>query len=200
MPGCGVGLRSLHYPHILENWPKAPWFEAVTENYMDSGGRPLHILEKVRERYPVALHGVALSIGSIDPLNAQYLERLKALAHRIDPFIVSDHLCWSGVGGRHLHDLLPLPFTEESIAHVVSHVGQVQELLGRPILLENASTYVTFKHSVISEWEFLREIARRSGCGILLDLNNIFVNSVNHRFDPMRYLEEIPGKWVGPVG
>ena len=195
--GCGVGLRTTHYSYILEKWPKVDWFEAISENYMDSGGRPLQILEKVRSRYPVALHGVSLSLGSTDPLNQTYLKRLKALAERIEPVIVSDHLCWSGVAGENLHDLLPLPFTREAVAHVVSRIQQVQEFLGRKILIENVSTYVTYTHSTMPEWEFLSEIAARSGCGILLDLNNIFVNSVNHRFDPLVYLANIPPHKVG---
>ena len=195
--GCGVGLRSPHYPVITETWPSMDWFEAVSENYMDTGGRPIHILEKVRQHYPIALHGTALSIGSVDPLNPDYLARLKKLIERIDPFIVSDHLCWSGAEGEVLHDLLPLPFTEESIRHVVSRVERVQEGLGRRILLENVSTYVTYRHSTMPEWEFLVEVTKRSGCGILLDLNNIYVNATNHQFDPYEYLRNIPAELVG---
>ena len=172
------------------------WFEAISENYMDTGGRPVRILEKVRRHYPIALHGTSLSIGSIDPLNPDYLLRLKNLIRRIDPFIVSDHLCWSSVGGEALHDLLPLPFTEEALQHIVNRVQEVQDFIGRPILLENVSTYVTYRHSVMSEWEFLKEVAERSGSGILLDLNNLYVNSFNHQFDPMEYLRNIPGEKV----
>ena len=195
--GCGAGLRSKHYSFILSEWPEMDWFEAVTENFMDTGGRPLTTLERIRSHYPVALHGVSLSIGSSDPLDTEYLKKLKALADRIDPFVVSDHLCWTGVDGENLHDLLPLPFTEEAIHHVARRVEAVQTMLGRPILLENISTYVTYKHSAMPEWEFLREVARRSGCGILLDLNNIYVNSFNHGFDAAKYLEEIPAQRVG---
>ncbi len=195
--GCGAGLRNKHYSFILSEWPQMDWFEAVTENFMDTGGRPLATLERIRAHYPLALHGVSLSIGSMDPLDADYLKKLKSLTKRIDPFVVSDHLCWTGVGGENLHDLLPLPLTEEAVSHVVRRVDEVQTALGRPILLENISTYVTYKHSAMPEWEFLREVARRSGCGILLDLNNIYVNSFNHGFDPALYLEEIPAKWVG---
>ena len=173
------------------------WFEAVTENFMDTGGRPLSVLTEIRGRYPVALHGVSMSIAGCDPLDKEYLKKLKELTERIEPFVVSDHLCWTGVDGENLHDLLPLPFTEEAMKHVARRVNEVQEFLGRPILLENASTYVTFKHSQVPEWDFLREVARRSGCGILLDLNNIYVNSVNHRFDAFRYLEAIPPSMVG---
>ncbi|HTL70666.1 MAG TPA: DUF692 family protein [Candidatus Eisenbacteria bacterium] len=197
--GCGLGLRSPHYPVILERWPRVDWFEAVTENYMDTGGRPLQVLEAVRRRYPIALHGTALSIGSTDPMSERYLERLKRLVDRIDPFLVTDHLCWSGVKGEQLHDLLPLPFTEEAVRHVVSRVGRVQELLGRKILLENVSTYVTYRDSTMTEWAFLKEIAERSGCGLLLDLNNVFVNSVNHGFDALEYLENIPARLVGQI-
>ena len=197
--GCGVGLRSPHYPVITEKWPKMDWFEAISENYMDTGGRPLRILEQVRHHYPIALHGTALSIGSSDLLNQSYLERLKKLVDRIDPFIVSDHLCWSGVSGEQLHDLLPLPFTEEAIRHVVRRVERVQEFLGRRILLENVSTYVTYQHSAMAEWEFLTEIAKRSGSGILLDLNNVYVNAINHQFDPHDYVRHIPGEFVGQI-
>lgn len=195
--GCGVGLRAEHYDDILRDWPRMDWFEAISENFMDSGGRPLQILEAVRQRYPVALHGVSLSIGSTDPLDPRYLERLKALADRIEPVIVSDHLCWTGVAQENLHDLLPLPFTEEAIRHVAGRVERVQEVLGRRILLENVSTYVTFRHSTMPEWEFLTAVAERSGCGILLDLNNVYVNAYNHQFDPAEYLRGIPGELVG---
>ncbi len=195
--GCGAGLRPQHYPDILDQWPAVDWLEAISENYMDTGGRPLKVLKKIREHYPLALHGTSLSIGSADPLDATYLERLKKLADRVDPVIVSDHLCWSSVGGKVLHDLLPLPFTEESLSHVASRIGKVQDYLDRRILIENVSTYVTYRHSVMPEWEFLREAARRSGCGILLDLNNIYVNAKNHGFDPMEYIKNIPAELVG---
>lgn len=195
--GCGIGLRTEHYEPITREWPAIDWFEAITENFMDSGGRPLQILERVRARYPMALHGVSLSIGSTDPLNARYLERLKILVDRIEPAIVSDHLCWTGVDGENLHDLLPLPFTDEALRHVAGRVEQVQEFLGRKILLENVSSYVTYRHSVMPEWEFLTAVARRAGCGILLDLNNVYVNSVNHQFDPAEYVRKVPPELVG---
>ncbi len=195
--GCGVGLRSEHYDEITRTWPAMDWFEAISENFMDSGGRPLHLLEEVRRRYPVALHGVSLSIGSTDPLDPEYLARLKVLADRIDPAIVSDHLCWTGVEGENLHDLLPLPFTEETVRHVAGRVERVQDILQRRILLENVSTYLTYRHSTMPEWEFLTAVAERSGCGILLDLNNIYVNAYNHQFDPLAYLRHIPGDLVG---
>lgn len=194
--GVGVGLRTQHYPAITQNWPKMDWFEAITENFMDSGGRPLAILEQVRAHYPVALHGTSLSIGSTDPLRPHYMKNWKKLVDRIDPFLVSDHLCWTSVDQEELHDLLPLPFTEEALKHVVERVGQVQDYLGRQIILENVSTYVTYKHSNMPEWEFLRELARRSGCGILLDINNIYVNAFNHKFDALDYLKAVPGDKV----
>ncbi len=197
--GCGVGLRTEHYPKITSDWPAMDFFEALTENYMNTGGRPLKILEEIRRHYPLILHGVALSIGSIDPLNQDYLRRLKTLVDRIEPVLVSDHLCWSGVGGHVLHDLLPLPFTKETVGHVIRRVDQVQSFLKRPILLENVSTYVTFRHSTMPEWEFLKQVALRSGCGILLDVNNIYVNSVNHGFDPYGYLEPIPARLIGQI-
>ncbi|HXV27518.1 MAG TPA: DUF692 family protein [bacterium] len=197
--GCGVGLRNKHYPVITQEWPKMDWFEAVSENYMDTGGRPLQYLEQIRQHYPIALHGTALSIGSMDPPNENYLKRLKALIERIDPFIVSDHLCWSSVNGETLHDLLPLPFTEEAIDHVAKHVDHVQNFLGRRILMENVSTYVTYKHSAMPEWEFLTEVARRSGCGILIDINNVYVNARNHQFNPLEYLHQVPGEYVGQI-
>ena len=195
--GCGVGLRTEHYDVITRDWPRMDWFEAISENFMDSGGRPLRLLEEVRRRYPVALHGVSLSIGSTDPLDRRYLDRLKTLVDRIHPAIISDHLCWTGVEGENLHDLLPLPFTEEAIRHVAGRVEQVQERLGCRLLLENVSTYVTYRHSTMPEWQFLTEVAERSGCGILLDLNNIYVNAYNHQFDPAEYLRHIPGELVG---
>ncbi len=199
--GVGVGLRSAHYSHILENRPRVPWFEAVSENYMGirggTGGRPLEMLEKVRRDYPVMLHGVSMNIGSADPLRLDYLKELRALADRFQPQFVSDHLCWTGVEGENLHDLLPLPFNEETVRHVVGRVRQVQDLLGRRILLENVSSYVTFNHSDMPEWEFLSEIAARADCGILLDVNNIYVSAKNHGFDPRAYLQGVPKNRMG---
>ncbi len=195
--GCGVGLRTEHYDAITSAWPEMDWFEAVSENFMDCGGRPLHVLEQIRARYPIALHGVSLSIGSTDPLDPQYLSKLRELVDRIDPAIVSDHLCWTGVEGENLHDLLPLPMTDEAVRHVVERVEQVQEKVGRRILLENVSSYVTYTHSAMPEWVFLSEIARRSGCGILLDLNNVFVNATNHVFSAEDYLDGIDPSLVG---
>jgi len=190
--GHGVGLRRDHFERVLSAPAGVDWFEVISENFMVDGGRPLHVLTKVRESYPIVLHGVSLSIGSTDPLNEPYLDRLRALAERFEPAWVSDHLCWTGVGGRNAHDLLPLPYTEQALDHVVGRVQRVQERLGRPIALENVSSYVAYRHSAMTEWDFLGEVARRSGCGILLDINNIFVSARNHGFDPIIYLRSVP--------
>jgi hypothetical protein len=198
--GCGVGLRTNHFEKILTDRPLLPavdWFEATTENFMNSGGRPLWVLEQVRRNYPIVLHGVSLSIGSVDPLNSEYLARWKALVDRIDPAMVSDHLCWASVENKNYHDLLPLPFTEEALRHIVERVGQAQDFLGRRILLENVSSYISYKHSAMTEWDFLAEVSRRSGCGILLDINNIYVNAVNHGFSPQDFLRGVPAEAVG---
>jgi uncharacterized protein len=190
--GFGLGLRTAHYEEILAGRPKVDWFELLTENYLVPGGKPLHYLDRIRAEYPVVMHGVSLSIGSTDPLDAAYVEALKALAARVEPLWISDHLCWTGVQGRNTHDLLPIPYTEEALAHIVGRVLAVQEILGRRILLENVSTYVTYADSALTEWDFLAELARRADCLILLDVNNIYVSAYNHGFDPERYLAGIP--------
>ena len=195
--GHGVGLRPKHYGRFLESRPRVDWVEAISENFMGVGGRPLAVLEKVRRDVPVALHGVSLSIGSSDPLNGEYLAQLLELVNRIEPAVVSDHLCWGSHGGRYVHDLWPLPFTEEALEHVAGRVKQVQDRLGRQILLENVSSYLTYAESTLSEWDFLAEIAQRADCGILLDINNVFVSSKNHGFDPFEYLCAIPVDRVG---
>jgi hypothetical protein len=194
--GCGVGLRPQHYSHIFEAWPAVDWFEVISENFMVRGGRPRQNLTRIRERYPIVLHGVSLSIGSTDPLNAAYLGELRDLAARFEPAWISDHLCWTGTGGHNLHDLLPLPFTEEALRHVVDRVRRVQDVLGRQIALENVSSYLTFRHSIMPEWEFLSAVAETADCGILLDINNIFVSAVNHRFDPHDYLDGVPAERI----
>jgi len=199
--GFGLGLRPQHYADLLERPDDAPdprvdWFEIISENYMSAGGRPLINLDRVRERYPMVMHGVSLSIGSVDKLDRDYLDSLKALAERVDPAWISDHLCWTGVDGVNLHDLLPLPYTEEALAHVVDRIGQVQDHLGRRIALENASTYVTFTHSEMSEWDFLAEMAKRADCDLLLDVNNIFVSGFNHGFDPIDFIEGLPAERI----
>ena len=193
----GLGLRPKHFTHYLEAAPPVSWLEAVSENYMAKGGRPLSVLDKVRRDVPVALHGVSLSIGSSDPLNPKYLADLAALVARIDPAIVSDHLCWGSHGARYVHDLWPLPHTEEAMEHVAARVRQVQDRLGRQILLENVSSYVTYRESSMPEWEFLAGIAERADCGILLDINNVFVSAHNHGFDAHTYLAGIPIDRVG---
>lgn len=194
--GHGVGLRRPHHECILESPTSIDWFEVISENFMDVGGRPRAVLDRVRERYPVVLHGVSLSIGSADPLNVTYLDELKQLAREVEPAWISDHLCFTGVGGHNAHDLLPLPYTEEALRHVVDRVRRVQDHLGRPIALENVSSYVAYKVSEMPEWEFLARIAEEADCGILLDVNNIYVSSVNHRFDPRTYLAAIPAERV----
>jgi uncharacterized protein (UPF0276 family) len=192
LAGFGLGLRTPHYEAMLNEPHDIDWLEVITENYLVPGGKPLDYLERIRERFPLVMHGVSLSIGSTDPLDCKYLADVRALAARIEPHWISDHLCWTGIEGRNLHDLLPLPYTEEALAAVVARVGQVQEALGRQILLENVSSYLTYQASEMSEWEFLREVAQRADCAILLDINNIYVSSVNHGFDPLAYLHAIP--------
>ncbi|MVF23120.1 DUF692 domain-containing protein [Methylocaldum sp. BRCS4] len=194
--GFGLGLRKEHYEAILQGQPTVDWFEILTENYLVEGGKPLHYLERIRADYPIVMHGVSLSIGGTDPLNFDYLHQVKALADRIEPVWISDHLCWTGVDGLNLHDLLPLPYTEEALDHVVHRVGQVQEFLGRRILLENVSSYVSYADSEMSEWEFLAGVAETADCLILLDLNNIYVSARNHGFDPYDYLNHVPEKRV----
>lgn len=195
--GHGIGLRSKHYARFLSERPDVAWIEAISENFIGVGGRPAAVLEKVRRDFPVVLHGVSLSIGSVDPLDEAYLAGLRELAGRIQPAYVSDHLCWGTHRGRYLHDLLPLPYTEEALAHVVQRVRQVQDALGRQILLENVSSYVGFRASTMPEWEFVAEVAGRADCGVLLDVNNVYVSARNHGFDPREYLSKIPVDRVG---
>jgi uncharacterized protein (UPF0276 family) len=197
--GFGLGLRVDHYEAVLAGHPAVDWFEVLTENYLVPGGKPLDYLMRVRARYPLVMHGVSLSIGSSAPLNREYLRRLKALAQRVQPAWISDHLCWTGVGGRNTHDLLPLPYTEEALEHVAARVRTVQDVLGRRILLENVSSYVTFRDSRLSEWQFLSAIAERADCLILLDVNNIYVSAVNHGFDALEYLNGIPAARVQQI-
>ena len=196
MLGYGVGLRRQHYSHVLETRPKVDWFEVISENFMVEGGRPLEVLEGVRANYPIVMHGVSMSIGSTDPLNRDYLRQLRDLAQRFEPAWISDHLCWTGVGGRNLHDLLPLPYTEEAIQHVVARIRDVQDMLERPILIENVSSYMAFADSTMTEWEFISAIANEADCGILLDINNIFVSAFNHRFAANDYIDAVPAERV----
>ena len=192
LTGFGLGLRPPHYEAVLHEPHAIDWLEVITENYLVPGGQPLAYLDRIRDRFPMVMHGVSLSIGSTDPIDAEYLASVRTLADRIEPHWISDHLCWTGVEGRNMHDLLPLPYTEEALCAVAARVGQVQDALGRRILLENVSSYLTFHASQMSEWEFLREVAARSDCEILLDINNIYVSSVNHGFDPLHYLHAMP--------
>jgi hypothetical protein len=189
--GFGVGLRTDHYQSIVDGLPGVDWFEVMTENYLVPGGKPLHYLDRIRRDYPLVMHGVSLSIGSTDPLDMDYLKQVRALAERIGPEWISDHLCWTGVEELNLHDLLPLPYTEEAVAHVADRVSRVQDFLGRRILLENVSSYVSFPLSSMPEWEFLTAIADRADCLILLDINNIYVSGHNHGFDPDRYIKSV---------
>ena len=190
--GVGVGLRTAHFGRILAERPQVDWFEILSENFLDTGGRPLYVLDQIAERYPVALHGVSMSIGSTAPLDRDYLRKLKALATRTRAHWVSDHLCWTGVMGRNTHDLLPMPYSEEALRHTIRRVRQVSEILERPLVLENPSSYVEFKASTLSEWEFLARLAQEADCGLLLDVNNVYVSSFNHGFDPAAYIDAIP--------
>lgn len=194
--GHGLGLRVDHYDAILEDKPAIDWLEIVSENYLVPGGRPLDYLERFRERYPLVMHGVSLSIGSTDPLDRDYLKSLRQLADRVQPAWISDHLCWTGVEGVNLHDLMPLPYTDEAISHVVDRVREVQDFLGRQILLENVSSYVGYTHSTVPEWEFVSAIAKAADCLLLVDVNNIYVSSVNHDFDALDYLDGLPAERV----
>jgi len=194
--GIGLGLRAQHYDEIFNSNPAIDWFEIISENYMVPGGQPLRTLDKIRERYPVVMHGVSMSIASTAPPNFEYLQALKDLAHRVEPKWISDHLAWTGVHGRVLHDLLPIPYTNEALDHVVSRVQMVQDFLGRALVLENVSTYVRFSSSEMTEWEFLTEVARRSGCWLLFDVNNVYVSSFNHGYDPIEFLNGIPADRV----
>jgi len=197
--GHGVGLRTVHFPEVLAGEARVDWFEAISENFMVRGGRPLRVLERARGIAPIALHGVSLSIGSVDPLSDRYLDDLARLAARVEPAWISDHLCWGSIGGHYVHDLMPLPYTEEALAHVAERVERVQERLRRRILIENVSSYLTYVDSAMPEWEFLVEVARRSDCGILLDVNNVFVSAKNHGFDPLEYLAAVPPERVGQI-
>jgi uncharacterized protein len=190
--GLGVGLRTTHFPYILAHNPAVDWFEIISENFMDSQGRPRYILEQIAERYPIVMHGVSLSIGSTDPLNFDYLARLRRLADEVKACWISDHLCWTGVASRTTHDLLPLPFNEEVLAHVANRVRIVQDFLERPLILENPSSYVAFTDSTMPEWDFLTHLSEETNCGLLLDVNNIYVSSVNHDYDPTEYIRNIP--------
>ena len=194
--GFGLGLRKEHYNAIIETSPNVDWFEILTENYLVDGGKPLHFLDQICEKYPVVMHGVSMSLGSHDPLDMDYIAQVKALAKRTDAKWISDHMCFTGVDGTNAHDLLPLPYTEEAIKHVSNKIKQAQDFLGRQLLVENASTYVTYKQSHMTEWEFTTAVAEESDSLILLDVNNIYVSAYNHGFDPLEYLDGIPAERV----
>ena len=197
--GFGLGLRTVHYEDILATRPHVDWFEALSENYMVPGGKPLYYLDRIRADYPIVLHGVSMSIGSADPLDLEYLKELKALADRVEPVWMSDHLCWTGVATRNMHDLLPLPYTREAVNHVAGRISQVQEYLGRQILIENVSSYVNFEQSEMTEWEFLREIAEHADCLLLFDVNNVYVSGFNHGFDPREYIDALPSERIQQI-
>jgi uncharacterized protein len=197
--GHGIGLRPVHYQRVVAERPPVDWLEVISENFMVPGGNPRRVLRAVRERYPIVMHGVSMSLGSVDPLREDYLVALERLAADVQPAWISDHLCWSSFGGHSGHDLWPLPFTEESLAHVASRVHHVQGRLGRPMLVENVSSYLQYAHGTLTEWEFLAELTRRTGCSLLLDVNNIFVSAQNHGFDAGAFLEGIPKGAVGQI-
>ena len=194
--GLGLGLRNSHFNHILSTWPKVDWFEAISENFMDSGGWPRHVIRQVADRYPLVLHGVSLSIGSTEPLNFDYLAKLKKLSAEIQAVWVSDHLCWTGVQGVNTHDLLPIPLTEESLSHVAGRITQVQDFLGRELVIENPSTYISFNQSTLTEPEFLLALCQQTGCRLLLDVNNAYVSAFNSDTNAVDYLERFPCEHV----
>jgi len=196
---AGIGLRAQHYIDVLSTLPDIGWFEVHSENYFGDGGKPLYCLDAIAQHYPISLHGVGLSIGSTDTLNQTHLDKLKNLIHRFEPGLVSEHLSWGSLQGRYLNDLLPMPYTQEALKHMVSRVLQVQDYLQRQILIENVSSYLEFNSSTITEWEFITELANQSGCGILLDINNIYVNAKNHGFDPNKFINAIPATLVKEI-
>lgn len=197
--GFGLGLRPNYYEEILTQKPKLDWFEVLTENYLVPGGKPLYYLDQIRAHYPIVMHGVSLSLGSSDPLDYDYLLQLKNLAVRVEPVWISDHLCWTGINGVNVHDLLPIPYTHQAVNHIVSRIQQIQDFLHQPILIENVSSYLTYKQSEMTEWEFILEIVKKAGCYILLDVNNVYVSSVNHQFNPMDYIFAMPSECVAQI-
>lgn len=190
--GLGMGLRTVHYRDILAGEPQLGWFEIISENYLDTAGRPLLFLDRIAERTPIVMHGVSLSIGSTAPLDFDYLRQLRGLRDRVKAPWLSDHLCWTGIPGHNTHDLLPLPYTEEALRHVIQRVRQVQDFLECHIALENPSTYLEFEGNTLTEWEFISTVSREADCGLLLDVNNVYVSSVNHGFDAWTYLRNLP--------
>jgi uncharacterized protein (UPF0276 family) len=197
--GFGLGLRPQHYTPVLESQPPLDWLEIISENYLVPGGKPLYFLDRIRERYPMVMHGVSLSIGSTAPLDFEYLGELKALARRVRPGWISDHLCWTGVGGVNLHDLMPLPYTAEALRHVSARVRQVQDFLGQRLVIENVSSYVTYRSSEMTEWEFISALTAEADCDLLLDVNNVYVSSVNHGFDARAFIDAMPAERVRQI-
>jgi uncharacterized protein len=197
--GFGMGLRPQHYTTLLQTRPALDWLEILSENYLVPGGKPLHFLDRIRELYPMVMHGVSLSIGSTAPLDFEYLAQLKALARRVGAAWISDHLCWTGVAGLNLHDLLPLPYTAEALRHVATRVGQVQDFLEQRIVIENVSSYVTYRSSEMTEWQFMAELTAEADCDLLLDINNVYVSSVNHGFNAREFLDAIPATRVRQI-
>jgi uncharacterized protein len=197
--GLGVGLRTRHFRHITETWPAMDWFEILSENFIDTEGRPLWYLDQIAERYPIVMHGVSLSVGSADPIDFGFLTKLRALAARVKAVWLGDHICWTGVAGVNGHDLYPVPYTEESLRHMVARVRIVQDYLEQPLVLENPSTYLTFASSTMPEEEFIARLATESGCALLLDVNNVYVTCRNHDLDPVAWLEAIPYEHVVQV-
>ena len=197
--GFGLGLRTKHFSTIIDEQPDVDWFEVISENYMVDGGKPLYFLERIRQNYPIVMHGVSMSIGSVSPINQSYLQKLKQLAQKIEPQWMSDHLCFTTVNGTNSHDLLPMPYTQESLDHLSSRIHYVQDYLGREMIFENVSSYLTYQQDQMQEWEFLAALHKQCGCKFLLDINNIFVSSRNHGFDPMAYLTAIKPQWVQQI-
>lgn len=197
--GHGLGLRTAHYEAILRERPNVDWFEALTENYLVAGGKPLHFLDRIAECYPIVLHGVSMSIGGVDPLNMAYLKKVKALAERVQARWISDHLCWTSFGGHNSHDLLPLPYTQEALQHVSDRISRVQDVLEQRFLIENVSSYVAYDASSMPEWVFLSELCQRSDCLLLLDVNNIYVSAFNHGFSPADFIEGVPADRIQQV-
>ena len=197
--GFGLGLRPPHYNSYLAERQAVDWLEIISENYMVQGGKPLAMLDRIRADYPIAMHGVSMSIGSVSPLDRDYLQRLKALAHRVEPMWISDHLCWTGVHGTNLHDLFPLPYTEEALRHVAARVREVQDILGRRLVLENVSSYIDYVSSEMTEWAFLTALAEEADCLLLLDVNNIYVSGMNHGFDPRTFIDGVPAHRIQQI-
>ncbi len=199
LDGFGLGLRIPHYQGFIDAPQRVDWLEIISENYLVDGGKPLYYLDRIRRDYPMVMHGVSLSIGSSDPLDMDYLAKIRGLAQRIEPAWISDHICWTGTRSLNMHDLLPMPCTRQALDHLVARVGQVQDFLGRPLVLENASTYVSFHRDELTEWDFVGELVKRSGCELLLDVNNVYVSSVNHGFAPRDYIDAVPAAAVRQI-